>query len=99
MLVFPSGDPTLLAGSATLLDDTALASIGPVAAQDQSVFLGRVAVGELLTGRTNINIVLSHVAEVLLAVAPSAFEFEVIGFGSVTVMPASRRRESLLLLK
>jgi hypothetical protein len=43
VLMLPSGDPTLLAGSATLLDDTALASIGPVAAQDQSVFLGRVA--------------------------------------------------------
>jgi hypothetical protein len=31
VLMLPSGDPTLLAGSATLLDDTALASIGPVA--------------------------------------------------------------------
>ena len=35
-----------------MLDGAALAGVGPVAAQDQSVFLGRVVIGELLTGRT-----------------------------------------------
>src|SRR5271167_3637373 len=69
MLVFPSRDPSFLGSRATMLDGAALAGIGPVAAQDQSVFLGRIAVGELLTGRTNVNVLVSHIAEVLLAEA------------------------------
>jgi hypothetical protein len=40
----------------------ALADVGPVAAQRQTVFLGRVVVGELLAGRTNLNVLVSHVA-------------------------------------
>src|SRR5450759_3340613 len=70
VLVLPSGDPSLLAGGATVLDGAALAGVGPVAAQDQSVFLGRVVVGELLAGRTDVNVLFSHISEVLLAKAP-----------------------------
>src|SRR5674476_1588551 len=61
-LMFPSGDPSLLAGVATVLDGAALAGVGPVAAQDQSVFLGRVVVGEPFAGRTHINVLFSHIA-------------------------------------
>ena len=39
MLMLPSGDPPLLAGGAVMLDGAALAGVGPVAAQDQSIFL------------------------------------------------------------
>jgi transposase len=39
-------DPSLLAGGAAVLDGAALAGVGPVATQDQSVFLGRERVGE-----------------------------------------------------
>ena len=87
MLVLPSRDPSLLGGSALMLDGAALAGVGPVAAQDQSIFLVRVAVGQLLTGRTDVDILIGHIAEVLLAEAAFGLGFEVIGFGSVTVMP------------
>ena len=69
-LMFPSGDPSLLAGGATVLDGAALAGFGRVAAQDQSVFLGRVVVGEPFAGRTDVNVLPSQIAEVLLAKAP-----------------------------
>src|SRR6187455_222327 len=52
VLMLPSGDPTLLAGGAAVLDGAALAGVGPVAAQDQSIFLVRVMVGEPFTGLT-----------------------------------------------
>jgi hypothetical protein len=41
--------------------------------------------GELLFSRADLNILLRHVAEVLLA---ERFGFEVIGFGNVTVISA-----------
>ena len=44
VLMLPSGDPSLLAGGATVLDGAAPAS--------QSIFLVRVVVGEPFTGRT-----------------------------------------------
>ena len=69
VLMFPSGDPSFPAFGASGLDCTALADVGPVAAQHQIVFLGRVVVGELLAGRTNVNVLVSHIAEVLLAEA------------------------------
>ena len=65
----------------------------------QSVFLGRVVVSKRFTGGTDVNILLGHVAKVLLAEAPSAFEFEVIGLGSVTVMPAFSQAKISSLLK
>src|ERR1019366_6922722 len=72
-LVLPSGDPSLLAGGAALLDGAAMAGMGPVTAQDQSIFLDREVVGEPLICRTNVNVVLSHVDEVLLAEAACGF--------------------------
>ena len=39
MLMLPARDPALLAGGAAVLDGAALAGVGPVAAQDQPVFL------------------------------------------------------------
>jgi hypothetical protein len=50
LLVFPSCDPSFLGGRAKMLDGAALAGGGSVAAQRQSVFLGRVAVSKLLPG-------------------------------------------------
>src|SRR5204863_5651907 len=70
VLMLPSGDASLLAGGAVMLDGAILAGIGPVAAQDQSIFLVRVVVGEPFTGGTNVNVLLRHIAEVLLAEAP-----------------------------
>src|SRR5271170_2230585 len=73
LLMFPSCDPPFLGGRARGLDCAALAGVGPVAAQRQSVFLGRVAVSEILPRRTNVNVLASHIAEVLLAEASFCF--------------------------
>ncbi len=70
VFMLPSADPPLPAGGAALLDGAAPASVGRVAAQDQSVFFGREGVGEPLSRPTNVNVLLSEVAEVLLAKAP-----------------------------
>jgi hypothetical protein len=60
-----------------------------VAAQDQAVFLVRVSVRQRFAGRTDIDVLVSHVAEVLLAEASLRHHRpEVIGLGSVTVMLA-----------
>ena len=98
VLVLPSGDPSFLAAGAGLLDGAVLTGIGPVAAQDQSMFFVGVVVGERFAGRTDVNVVPSHVAEVLLAETPFGIESEVIGLGSVTVILAfSQARISSLL--
>jgi hypothetical protein len=70
MLMLPTADPTLLARGAAVLDGAALANIGRVAVQNQSIFLGCEGLGEPFTGRTNVNVLLHEVAEVLLAEAP-----------------------------
>src|SRR5215831_8405186 len=70
MLMLPARDPSLLAGGAAVLDRAALAGVGPVAAQDQPVFLVRVTIGEPFTSRTDVDVLVSQVAEVLLAKAP-----------------------------
>src|SRR5664280_2838634 len=69
-LMFPSGDPAFLAGGATVLDGAALAGVGRVSPQDQAFIFGREGVGEPFAGRTHVNILRGHVAEVLLAEAP-----------------------------
>ena len=89
VLMLPSLDPSFVALGAAVLDGTMPAGLGRVAVHDQAFFLARVGVGKPSAGRANVNILLCDVAEVLLAEAPSAFEFEVIGLGRVTVMPAS----------
>src|SRR4029453_15109582 len=70
VLMFPSRDPSLLCGGAAVLDGAASTGVGPVTAQDQSVLLVSVVVGELLSGRTNVSVLLSHVTEILFAEAP-----------------------------
>jgi len=77
MLMLPSGDPSFLAGRATVFDGAALTGVGPVAAHHLAVLLVRVVVREAFTGRTNINVFLSYVAEVLFAEA--AFRLRVRG--------------------
>src|SRR5207244_12645833 len=42
---------------------------GPVATQDHAFVLGCKGIGELLACRTNVNVLVSHIAEVLLAEA------------------------------
>src|SRR5664280_978063 len=70
VLMLPSGDPSFLASGAAVLDAAALAGFGRVAAQDQSIFRGGEGVGEPFTGRTDVNVILSYITEVLLAEAP-----------------------------
>src|ERR1700692_1114078 len=42
---------------------------GPVATQDHAFVLGCKGIGELLACRTNVNVLIGHIAEVLLAEA------------------------------
>ena len=67
--MLPSGDPSLLTGGATILDAAAMAGFGRVAAQDQSIFRCGEGVSEAFARGTNVNVLLGHVAEVLLAEA------------------------------
>src|ERR1017187_2974336 len=60
VLVLPPRDATLRSLRALSLQRAGAARVGPVAAQDQSIFLVREVVGELLTGRTNVNVLLSQ---------------------------------------
>jgi hypothetical protein len=78
---------------AAVLDSAALAGVGPVPPQGHSIFLVRIVVDQPFTGWTDVNV------QVLLPKRPSVFEFEVIGFGSVTVMPASSHARISSLLK
>src|SRR5690348_4542290 len=70
VLMLPSGDPSLLGGGAAGSKRTALARVGPVAVQDQAMFFIRVMVSDPFTGGADVNILLGHIAEVLLAKAP-----------------------------
>ena len=70
VLMLPSGDQPLLGSGAGILDGAVLACLGCVAAQDHAFVLGRAVVGEPFAGRADVNVLLSHVAEVLLAEAP-----------------------------
>jgi len=67
MLVLPAGNPAFLARGTLILDDAALTDIGPVAAQDQSVFLVCEMVDQALTGRANIDILISQIDKVLFS--------------------------------
>src|SRR5262245_21851815 len=52
MLMLPSGDPSLRAGSTAMFDGAASPRVGPVAAQAQSAFLSCEAVGKPFASRT-----------------------------------------------
>src|SRR5664279_5060863 len=80
VLVLPPRDATLRSLRALSLQRAGAAGVGPVAAQDQSIFLVREVVGELFTGRTNVNVLLSHVAEILLAEAAFRLRIRCLGF-------------------
>jgi hypothetical protein len=79
--------PPLLTGGAVVLDEAALASVGPVAVQDQPIFLVRKALGESFAGRIDVDILLSHIAEVLLAEARVGFGVR----GQCRTIPRERR--------
>ena len=57
----------LLARGALIFDSTALAGIGPVAVQGQTLFHVREVTFQALTGGADMDIVFSHITEVLLA--------------------------------
>ena len=59
----PRGAGRSLAGGANGLDGAALAGIGPVAVQDQAIFLVGVTVGELLTGSAPLKATSQDTAE------------------------------------
>ena len=67
VFVLPAGDAALLARGAAILDDASLAGSGPVAAQGQSLFLICEVVDQALSGRTDVGILLLHIAKVLFA--------------------------------
>ena len=61
VLMLASGDPSLLGGGAAMLDGTVLASVGPSGAG--SVNFPRSCSGRRpFTGRTNVNVLLRHLA-------------------------------------
>src|SRR5208283_5565621 len=70
MLVLPAGDAPLRARRALRLDRAGAADAAPIAAQDQPMFLVRVAIGQAFAGRADVSVVLGHIAKVLLAEAP-----------------------------
>src|SRR5262245_27168150 len=80
ILVLPPLDATLRSLRALSLQRASAARVGPVVVQDQSIFLVREVVGELLTGRTNVDVLLSHVAEILLAEAAFRLRLRCLGF-------------------
>jgi hypothetical protein len=53
-----------------MLDGAALAGVGPVTAQNQSAVFSREGVRKRLSGGTNINVLLTDIAEVLIAESP-----------------------------
>src|SRR5664279_6077588 len=67
ILVLPPRDAALRSLRALSLQLAGAARVGPVVVQDQSIFLVREVVGELLTGRTNVDVLFCHIAEILLA--------------------------------
>ena len=70
MLVLPSRDQSLLGSGTAMLDGATLTSVSPVATQNQTFIFGREGIGESFASRTDVNIFIGYVAEVLLAEAP-----------------------------
>src|SRR5439155_22833786 len=80
ILVLPPLAATLLSLRALSLQRAGAARVGPVVVQDQSLFLARAVVGDLFTGRTNVDVLPSHVAEILLAEAAFRLRLRSLGF-------------------
>ena len=80
VLVFPTRDAALRSLSALSLQRAGPARVAPVAVQDQSIFLVREAVDELLTGWTNVNVLFGNIAEILLAEAAFRLRLRSLGF-------------------
>src|SRR5450755_5127960 len=80
ILVLPPLDATLRSLRALSLQRAGAARVGPVVVKDQSIFLVHEVVGQLLTGRTNVDVLLSHVAEILLAEAAFRLRLRRLGF-------------------
>jgi hypothetical protein len=100
MLMLPSRDPSLRPGGALRLERAIRARRRPVASQLFSILLVRVSVREAFAGRAAINVLIGQIDKVLLAEAALRLGApEVIGFGSVTVIPASWQTRISGLLK
>ena len=67
VLMLPTTDAAFLAGSAAGLDGAALASRCPVAVQDPSGFFSSETIGQALTGRADVDVLVGDVAEILLS--------------------------------
>src|SRR5664279_6618839 len=80
ILVLPPLNSTLRSLRALSLQRAGAARVGPIAVQDQSFFLVREVVGELLTGRTNVDVLFTHIAKILLAKAAFRLRLRCLGF-------------------
>jgi hypothetical protein len=69
MLVLPSRDQSFLGSGAAMLDGATPTSMSPVTTQNQTFIFGREGISESFAGRTDVNIFIWYVAEVLLAKA------------------------------
>src|SRR5260370_8562679 len=70
ILLLPPRDAALRSLRALSLQRAGAARVGPVAAQDQSIFFVREVVGALLTATTHVNVLLTPVAATLLPPPP-----------------------------
>src|SRR5229473_8398696 len=80
VFVLPPLDATLRSLRALSLQRAGATRVGPVVVQDQSIFLVREVVGELLTGWTNVNVLFCNIAEILLAEAAFRLRLRSLGF-------------------
>src|SRR6478752_3779300 len=80
ILVLPPLDATLRSLRALGFQRAGTARVGPVVVQDQSLFLVREVVGELLTSRTNVDVLFGNITEVLLAEAAFRLRLGRLGF-------------------
>ena len=70
IFMFPAGNPALLAGGATILDDASPAGRGPIAPQGEALFLIGEVVNQPLVGGTDVDIVARHIPKVLFGKTP-----------------------------
>ena len=97
VLMLPSRDAPLGSLRTLRLERAVRARRRPITAQRLAVLLVRITIGQLLAGRTAIDILRRQVDE--LPKRPSDFAPDVIGFGSVTVISACSHARISMLLK